>query len=246
MAKDPPGPQIGGKLIGAVVAVEAGRIEDARHRAGARSGDHVDDDAVLFEHLEDAEVRHAASTPAAESHADSNAAEVVDQSLQAARKGPTPGQLRWHHGDLEIAAGHVAEVWYDRSHRDDAVQKPGDAGLVAPAARRHVQGVETADRGVARGGRHEENRTIGDLHQAHDLVRVEVRWDVEDDARRVLPLGHLLADLFGFQNPAIDAEGPESHSRPPLPRIGIAEHGKILAHFAQAIEESFRRPTGGG
>lgn len=111
---------------------------------------------------------------------------------------------------------------------------------------RHVQGVETADRGVARGGRHEENRTIGDLHQAHDLVRVEVRWDVEDDARRVLPLGHLLADLFGFQNPAIDAEGPESHSHPPLPRIGIAEHGKILAHFAQAIEESFRRPTGGG
>ena len=50
------------------------------------------------------------------------------------REGPPPGPLRRHHRDLEIAAGHVAEVRHDRGHRDFAVQEPGDAGLVAPAA----------------------------------------------------------------------------------------------------------------
>ena len=54
-------------------------------------------------------------------------------------------------GDLEIAAGEVAEVGHGRGHGGVALQQPGDADLVAPAAGRHVERLQAADRGVARG-----------------------------------------------------------------------------------------------
>ena len=93
-AEQPRRPQVGGELVGAVVAVEAGGVDDAGHGPGAGAGDHVHDDAVLLEGLEHAEVGHAAGGPAAEGHADADAAEVVDQPLQAAGQRPAPGQLR--------------------------------------------------------------------------------------------------------------------------------------------------------
>ena len=99
-----------GELVCAVVGVQAGGVENAGHGAGAGAGDHVHDDAVLFEGLEHAEVGHAASGPAAEGHADAHAAEVVDQSLQAAGQRPAPGQLRGRLGDLEIAAGEDVNI----------------------------------------------------------------------------------------------------------------------------------------
>ena len=91
-AEEPRRPQVGGELGGAVVAVEAGGVDDAGHRAGAGAGDHVHDDAVLLEGLEHAEVGHAAGGPAAEGHADAHAAEVVDQPFQAVGQRPAPGR----------------------------------------------------------------------------------------------------------------------------------------------------------
>ena len=125
-AEEPRRPQVGGELAGAVVAVEAGGVDDAGHGAGAGAGDHVHDDAVLFEGLEHAEVGHAAGGPAAEGHADAHAAEVVDQPLQAVRQRPAPGRLGRRLGDLEVAAGEVAEVRHGRGRR----------GCRPPAARR--------------------------------------------------------------------------------------------------------------
>ena len=91
-AEQPRRAQVGRELAGAVVAVEAGGVDDAGHGAGTRPGDHVHDDAVLFEGLEYAEVGHAASGPAAEGDADADAAEVVDQPFQAVRQRAAPGR----------------------------------------------------------------------------------------------------------------------------------------------------------
>src|SRR5262249_30458023 len=75
--------QIFGELGSAVVAVEAGGIDDAGHGAGAGPGDHVNDDTASLQHFEPPQVRHAARRPAAEGHPDAYAAEVVDQPVQS-------------------------------------------------------------------------------------------------------------------------------------------------------------------
>ena len=188
-AEDPRGAQVGGEPAGAVVAVEAGSVEGPGHGTGTRAGDHVHDDAALFEGLEHAEVGHAAGGPAAEGHTDPHAAEVVDQPFEAGGQRPAPGRLRGRLGDLEVAAGEVAEGGRGRGHGGVALQQPGDTDLVAPAAGHHVERLQAADRGVTRARRDEIDRAVDETHQLHRPFRLQVCADVEDDAVGVLPLG---------------------------------------------------------
>ena len=242
MAEDPRRPQVGGELGGAVVAVEAGGVDDAGHRPGAGPGDHVHDDAALLQRLEHAEVSHAAGRPAAEGHADADAAKVVDQPLQAVGQRPAPGRLRLGLGDLEVAGDEVAEPRHDGGHRVARLQQPGDADLVPPAAGRHVERLQPADRGLARGGRDEVDRPVDDLHQPARQFRLQVRVDVEDDAVGVLPLGRLPADFLRLQHLAVGVDRPRPHARqtPPLGRI--AEHGQASRRPRGAGRGAARRP----
>ena len=211
------GPQIGGKLIGGVVAVEAGGVDDARHRAGARPGDHVDDDAVLFERLEDAEVRHAASRPPPRATPMRMPRRWwTNRSRPFARDRPQ-GNCGGASAILKSRLATSRRFGTTGATGTIAVQKPGDADLVAPAARRHVQRLQPADRGVARGGRHEEHRAIDESPStARPCPRSRSAWTSKTMRVASCHSDDLLADLFGFQNPAIDAEGPESHARQTL------------------------------
>ena len=210
------GPQVRGELIGGVVAVEAGCVDDAGHGTGARPGDHVHDDAVLFERLEDAEVGHAAGGPAAEGHANPNAAEVVDQPLQAVRQRPAPGPLRRH---LAILKSRLA-----RSRRFGTTGATGTAPSSSQAtlilSRQPRAGTSrrcsrrTAASPAAAGTKNTARSTSSINRTALSASRSA--WTSKMMRVGVLPLGHLLADLLGFQHPAIDAEGPEPHARPAL------------------------------
>ena len=201
---------------------------------------------LLLEGLEHAEVGHAAGSPAAESHADPHAAEVVDQPLQPVGQRPAPGQLGRRFGDLEIAAGEVGELRNDRDHGAAALQQPGDADLVAPAAGRHVDRLQAADCGVCRARRDEVDGAIDEFHQLDCPLRRQVRVDVENDAVGVLPLGGLLADFHRRQVSAVNPEWPEPHVRGPSPLVRIAENGELLTNVAQPLDEPFGRPARGG
>src|SRR4029078_12796052 len=69
-AEDPGRANVGAEVGGTAAAVEAGGVDDPGHGPGTRPGDHVHDDALLFEGLQHAEVGHSAGGPAAPCHPD--------------------------------------------------------------------------------------------------------------------------------------------------------------------------------
>ena len=89
--KEPRELQIGGELAGAVIAIQTGAIKDPRHGPRARAGDHIDDDAVLFQGLEHTQVRHAAGGPAAQGDADANTPQVMHEAFHAVGQDLAPG-----------------------------------------------------------------------------------------------------------------------------------------------------------
>ena len=147
-------------------------------------------------------------------------------------------------GDLEVAAGEVAEVRHGRGHGSPAVQQPGDADLVAPAAGRHVDRLQPADRAVALGRRDEvDARSTSSISRA--ARQAPIRVDVEDDACGVLPLGHLPADSSASSDlPPWRSDRNRSPASPATLRV--AEHCELLTHLAQAVDEPFGRAARGG
>ena len=191
-AKNPGGAKVRGERICVVVGIQAGGVQNAGHGAGARAGDHVDDDAATLEGLEDAEVRHASGGPAAEGHAHAHAAEVVYQPLQPVGHRPAQGQFWRRFVDLEIAGGEIGEVRHGGDHGTVVLDHPGDTDLVAPAPGRHVDRLQAADGGVCRIGRDEIDGAVDELHEPRRSFRRQVGMDVENDSIGVLPASDLL------------------------------------------------------
>src|SRR5262249_33086247 len=103
-SKQPRRAEVVGEQVSAVLGVDAGSVDHAGHGPGTRAGDHVDDDAALFERLEHAEVGHAARRAAAEGKADPRAAEVVNDPLQTVTERTAPLRSGRALTELEIAA----------------------------------------------------------------------------------------------------------------------------------------------
>ena len=149
--------------------------------------------------------------------------------------------------DLEIAAGEIGEVRNGGDHGTVALKQPGDADLVAPAAGRHVDRLQAADRGVCRSRRDEVDGAVDEFHQPRRPFRRQVGVDVEDDAIGVLPLER---PARGFP-PTSDLGRPlgaagTARSANPRHSVRIAEHGELLTDVAQSPDEPFGRPARGG
>ena len=77
IAKDPRRTQVARELMGAVIAIEPVGIKDTGHRTGTRACDHIDDDPILFQSLEDAEVGHPPSATPPEGNTNADSTEVM-------------------------------------------------------------------------------------------------------------------------------------------------------------------------
>ena len=104
-----------------------------------------------------------------------------------------PGGVSWI---LKSRAARLGEVRYGGDHGTVIPDRPGNADLVTPAAGRHVDRLQAADRGVRPIGRDEIDGAVDELHEPRRQFRRQVGVDVENDPMGVLPASDLLPDFL--------------------------------------------------